>query len=69
MKARIIQSIDMEKVPDKLSELLNSTAENIYRIETLISNCLAVSNISSDSPLKYNLLKHYMVVHMLKLMK
>ena len=57
MKVRIIQSIDIEEIPDKLRELLDSTSQNMREIQGLFGECLSVSDINSDSPLKYNFLK------------
>jgi len=60
MKVRIIQSIDIEEIPNKLRELLDSTSHNMRELQSLFGECLSVSDINSNSSLKYNFLKQTM---------
>ncbi len=57
MKVRIIQSIDIKEVPSKLSELLDLASQNMHELRSLATDCLAVSEMNSNSSLKYELLK------------
>ena len=57
MKVRIIQSIDIGEVPSKLHELIDSAFHNMHEVQNLVSDCLAISEMRSASPLKYDLLK------------
>ena len=61
MKVRIIQSVEIEEVPIKLSELLDSVSAAIDGLRSSTIDCKVTSGISYDSPLKYELLKESVV--------
>lgn len=57
MKVRIIQAIDIEDVPSRVHEFLESALQDINKLQGFMQSCLKVSGINSETVLKYSLLK------------